>query len=786
MPSDLENILARDDVPDNVKCAIKAECEKRALTEAQLQEKTQLCNQIITTLPFPFYIIDVDTYEILDTNAITSDVLDINTAKHCYEVSHNHSEPCLGDNHPCPIAEAKKTKQQVRVEHIHIDQYGKEHIVDVHCCPIIDTRGDVSRVIEYAIDQTEKILTHKQLKEIESKYLDLFLSSTDGIVIADIETKKIVDVNPAICEMLGYIRKELLELSIKDIHPKDKWEYIKSEFMAQAKGAKRLSSEMPCLKKNGEVFYADVNAHKQIINGRGCNIGIFRDVTEKRKARAKINFQASLLDQVHNAVITVDLNNVILSWNHHAESLYLWKSSEAVGQNIIELLCPEEMKGVVKENFDQLNRDGHWEGAFDVKRKDGTTIPAYIIQTYLKDQDGEIIGIIGVSYDISERKKNEQKLIKAKEKAQAADRLKTAFLASISHEIRTPLNHISMGTELIKDSIEENLDEDQQEIFDDMKTSEVMLLRLLDDIVDTSMISSGLLTIKPRECSLHAILEPLFNNFSNVIKAEKPELRLNYVKTDDVYLYTDPGRFEQVISNLLNNAFKFSTTGEIRFGYQRISGNRVEMYVEDEGIGIAKERQQEIFNKFTQIDNDLERKYGGIGLGLTIAQSLVEMLGGQLQVESELGKGTRFYFSLAVAEEYSPQKQTSEETNTVGASSKCILIAEDDMISEKMLETYLDSKGFHVLHAENGEKAVVLVKEHKVGMVFMDINMPVMNGVEATRLIKQFDSTIPIVAMTSLAMKGDKETFMAAGCDDYIAKPTKLEIVMEKVGKYMG
>jgi signal transduction histidine kinase/CheY-like chemotaxis protein len=377
-------------------------------------------------------------------------------------------------------------------------------------------------------------------------------------------------------------------------------------------------------------------------------------------------------------------------------------------------------------------------------------------------------------------------LQKAKEKAEQSDFLKSAFLANMSHEIRTPMNSIIGFVELLK---EEELDViTQKQYLDIIHSNGKQLLTLISDIIDISKIEANQLNIVNKVFCLNTALNKIFNSFK--IK-ETESLKLNiYLSLDDEtsFILADSSRISQVVNNLLSNAFKFTTSGSIDFGYI-LEDDVIKFFVKDSGPGIAKSKHEVIFERFRQADDSLTREFSGAGLGLSISKKLVELMGGKIWLSSEPDKGTVFYFTIP----YKPAGEKINEKKKVKAkvdynwNGKKVLIAEDDHVCFDFINTLLKPRGVELFHCKNGTEAVnaFLKNAQFYNLVLMDIQMPSMNGYQATRLIKEKLPSVPVVAITAFAMKEHKEKAYDSGCDDYITKPIVIDELYALLDKYL-
>jgi signal transduction histidine kinase/ActR/RegA family two-component response regulator len=408
--------------------------------------------------------------------------------------------------------------------------------------------------------------------------------------------------------------------------------------------------------------------------------------------------------------------------------------------------------------------------------------------------------------ELKRHKKNLEMLIEQKSEelkesinerryALESDRLKSAFLANMSHELRTPMNAIIAFSNFLKDP--SLSPEKRDEYINYITTAGDTLLHLIDDIIDSAKIESKQLTINKLRCNITDIvfeLREIFNEIRNRKQRAHIEIRIAESSIrDDVYIITDALRLKQVLSNLLENAIKYTIEGYVEFGYV-IEDKGVTFFVRDTGIGIPKDKFDYIFQRFSQIEYTVKDVFRGTGLGLSITKNLVELLGGQIWVESELGKGSTFYFTIpSETVEISPRPFLSDKktikvdkAQLFDWSDKNVLVAEDEDLNYKVLESVLTRAKANVWRAKDGVEAIEVCQATNIDLVLMDIQMPRMDGYMATRKIKQFNKNLPVIAQTSYAMAGERENCLAAGCDDYLSKPLNLEELLIKCNRYLS
>ena len=428
------------------------------------------------------------------------------------------------------------------------------------------------------------------------------------------------------------------------------------------------------------------------------------------------------------------------------------------------------------EHFDTLDRVT--KGNLDARIKSNTGVE---LLESLKRVTNTMIQ--SVSREINQRVLAEEHLVKAKEEAEAASHAKGSFLANMSHEIRTPLNAVIGMTEL---TLGTELTEEQQEYLDTVRTSSESLLRLLNDILDFSKIEAGQLEMTEVDFDLQTTLDNVEHTLA--MRAQEAGLELTCSIKPDVRtsLVGDPMRLGQIIVNLAANAIKFTKEGQVNVlvetEKEEDSSALLHFSVSDTGVGISPDQIETIFESFKQADDSTTREYGGTGLGLTISKQLVEMMGGRIWVESELGKGSTFHFTARFQlsdGEAIEVLHTKDFPVQKAPKQLSILLVEDNPVNQKVAATMLNKRGHSPVIASNGKEALGVLDRESVDLILMDVQMPEMDGFEATKLIREREKGngehIPIVAMTAHALTGDRERCLSAGMDSYISKPIRAE-----------
>jgi PAS domain S-box-containing protein len=398
--------------------------------------------------------------------------------------------------------------------------------------------------------------------------------------------------------------------------------------------------------------------------------------------------------------------------------------------------------------------------------------------------------IIGVAI---ERKRSEEELVKSKEAAEAANVAKSEFLSIMSHELRTPMNAIIGFTDILSET---KLAGEQQRYVEILKKSSDRLLNLIEDILDLSKIEEGKFELEILDFDLSEIMEILVDTMGP--RANEKSLKLRYNIEDDVplLLLGDKYCLIQILTNLVSNSIKFTSKGEVEIKISVESQEKdvvmLRFMVCDTGIGIPKEKVSQIFERFYQIDSSSTRRFGGVGLGLPISKKLAEMMGGDLGLNSEVGKGSEFWFTVKVNIQPKSNREEKLEHVNLLQKEKCgltILLVEDDIFNQELTQNMLNIMGFKVDTVSNGLEAIKALETVPYDLVLMDIQMPVMDGVEATRQIRSSESTVlnknvPIIALTAHAMKGDMELFIHEGMDDYLSKPITINALRELLDKW--
>lgn len=492
-----------------------------------------------------------------------------------------------------------------------------------------------------AVDLTDQVKLKEKLSEVENRYKNIFYGSSSVMMLVSPENGLIKDVNDSACEFYGYTKRELLTLNIWDLNIAGKvtvWDNIekaKTNSKTIFKAKHRIAS--------GEIKDVEISSGVVMVDGKKLLHSVIRDVTERNKNLLKLTKLSNAVEQSPASIVITNIDGEIEYVNPIFCQVTGYDIEELIGKNSRILKSGKQSAIVYKDLWQKISSGEKWEGEFYNKRKDSSYYWESASISPVFNDENSIIGYLKVALDITEKKQIEAKLTHALLKAEENDRLKTAFLANLSHEVRTPLNGLLGFTDFIGDV---NLtDEERKEYGSIIKDCGNQLMSIMDDILDASLLEAKKLQINVESIYLDPFLSGLKS--LHTVEAEKKKLsvKLNYMFNPNFEIHTDKGKLLQVLNNLIRNAIKFTEEGEVLIGCESLKDS-VLFYVQDTGIGISPEYQKVIFNRFRQIENHLIRQHGGIGLGLSISKGIVELLGGELWVESDVGRGSKFSFTI--------------------------------------------------------------------------------------------------------------------------------------------
>jgi PAS domain S-box-containing protein len=504
----------------------------------------------------------------------------------------------------------------------------------------------------------------------------------------------------------------------------------------------------------------------------------YSDITAQRKAEQVLSNREKkyrgIIDNFKLGLLEVDKEGIIISCNGAFESMSGYQKSELQGIDPVQLLLPENERSAMMTKYKTRESGVEYVYELPVLNKSGERKRWLISGAPLITDDGEIIGSIGIHWDITEIKALEQELIKARQKAEESSRTKAKFLANMSHEIRTPLNGI-MG--MIEQMTFTNLDDQQIKYLDVIKTASETLLTIINDILDVSRIESGKFAIEHIPFSIVDTVTKTIDLLETKTKERNNKLTYSIdAKLVQNYL-GDPHRINQILFNLVGNAIKFTENGSVDIHcdliHRRDGKDDVRFAIRDTGIGMDRDYIQRLFTEFEQQDTTIARKYGGSGLGLYITRNLVQLMDGRMRIDSAKGIGTLVEITLTLEQSNSEIARKKEiVTNTEALRGIEILIAEDNYLNRIVIRTVLEKYGVIIEDAENGKDAIAKLKQRHYQLVFMDVEMPEMNGIDATRWIRtHLHPEIKIVGLSANALSEEVNNCLNAGMNDYLVKP---------------
>ncbi|MFD1017194.1 CheR family methyltransferase [Winogradskyella rapida] len=661
------------------------------------------------------------------------------------------------------------------------DQNGNHYLLRIS--PFITSNKLINGVV-ITLNNINKLKeTELQLVETGRKYQKLFRNLNEGFMHAKIITNEkdepvdweYIDINPAFEKILNLKTEDILGKRILDLRPELKDD--PNNWIAKY-GKTALTGENQIF----ETYVPESNKH-YFINifspKKGEFAGTISDYTDLKNKEEALSKSENELNRVQELTSVggwyLDINTNAVTWTGQLFNIF------GIDPNTPPPTYIEQQDIFTEESWKRLSE------AVEKTQKQGVPyeleLCLYNVENQevwikaqgeaVKNKEGEIIGLRGAAQDITQQKNAEVELINARKIAEEANLHKNYFLANMSHEIRTPMNGVLGFSELLKnDSLTK---EERFKYLEIIDGNSKQLLNLIDDIIDIAKIESNELKVTFKECnisSLIANLEITYNQLK-IAKHKKDIVFRTHIPIENLRIITDGQRLQQVVSNLLNNALKFSEKGEISFGFDLVE-NEIKFFVQDNGMGIKKSKQLEIFERFKQLNYESNAKYGGTGLGLTICKGILTLLGGDITVSSEEHKGTLFEFTIPVkyAESSAEPTQATLPKEKNFLKGKTILIAEDDSLIRLLFKIVLKDTEANVLFAKTGWEAVEIYREtEQIDVVLLDIRMPTMSGIEAMGKILNINPKAKIIMQTAYSMPDEKERCYQKGCLGFLSKP---------------
>ena len=663
---------------------------------------------------------------------------------------------------------------------------GDEFIFNWRLIPEYNESKEVTSVLSISRD----ITSHRRL---EQDYKNLFERMLDGFAVHEIicdDSGTPIDytflaINQAFENMVGLNKAEVVGKTVMELMPETEAYWI------EAYGKVALSGEPAHFENYSKEVgrYFEVTAYRPAPNQFAC---IFADVTERKQALD--NFER-IFDMSLDFICVMNLESIsFLRVNSAFNERLGYAETTLLGRTIFDLLHPDDVSSTTDIITNRL-RKGHNILGFETRIK--TTKDEYIwVSWYVRPILAEGV-LYAVGRDVTGKKKYEEELIHARESAEAASKAKSEFLANMSHEIRTPLNGMLGMLQLLESS---ELNQEQADFINKALFSGERLTRLLTDILDVSAIEARKLALSYASISISNLVESVSSLLEITAQQKGLELRTNIDPCVPEILISDEVRIRQILFNLAGNGLKFTQNGFVSIyisylGDPRFIKKYLLLTISDTGSGISTDHLNKAFETFGQIAQGYTKNHQGAGLGLPIVKRIVDLMGGSICIDSSLGQGTTFYVSIPVGnglehDGNNIDNKTTSDVRCVSSNNK-ILLVEDEICNSFALTRLLSKEGYEVHPVSNGQEALDSIEKGKYDLVLMDIQMPIMNGVEATQKIRegkagQHNSSIPIIAMTAYAMDGDEAKFLSKGMNDYIAKPVKCSALVKLLKKYLN
>lgn len=676
--------------------------------------------------------------------------------------------------------------------------------------PVIWGADEIAQLSQSLSDMVQTLEAQKAELTDKNQRLQLaaqvFSSNTEGIIITDAE-ERILSVNEAFSEISGYSPEEVVGKTPRVLHSGHQDKSFYESMWADLKRDGHWQGEIRNRHKSGEIYieWLHISQVRDPIGMVTHYIAIISNITQRKQTEEQVRKLAQVVEQSPESIFITDLNGEIEYVNEAVVQHSGYSKNELIGQNPRILQSGKTPRASYDALWDALTHGRTWQGEFFNRRKDGTEYVEFAIISPILQADGQASHYVAVKEDITERKQTAQELdlyrhhleelvaIRTQEleaahaEAQHLAEVKGNFLANMSHEIRTPMNAVlgmaKIGLRLCKD-------EKSREPYQHILESGQHLLGVINDILDFSKIESGKLSVEAHPFRLDGVVNECMEMLTE--RAHEKGLALEVSVADDLpeWVRGDPLRLKQILVNLLGNAVKFTQQGEVTL---RVAHEGADTYfkVIDTGIGMTEEQLSRLFTPFEQADSSTTRKYGGTGLGLNISRQLAHLMGGEISVESHYGEGSAFTLRLPM-EVVEPPTSThilsAQATHGPRLTHLRVLAAEDMEVNRLVLEDLLVHEGAYVTFAENGQQALDLLEE--MGMtafdvVLMDVQMPVMDGLEATRRIREIAPALPVIGLTAHAMAEERERCLAAGMVERVTKPIETDELIQVILRYV-
>ncbi|MFA5260191.1 MAG: PAS domain S-box protein, partial [Candidatus Omnitrophota bacterium] len=678
---------------------------------------------------------------------------------------------------------------------------GKTLSVSLLLVAVMDSRKQLKYID--GIIKNISDLKHAEQVQQESKELfeSVFNNSTAAIIVMDRE-ERILAWNPFTEKMLGMDKRDLFNKPWPELFSPREWQRLSALSIWKKEAVSEIEAQIQNKGQADIDINMSISYFKDASGQRLGSVALILDVSRQKMAERRIRESENkiriILDNSAAAITMIDAQERIVSWNKFTEEMLGKTQDDLYLKHISSLYPADEWDKIRAAHIREKGFLHHLETKVLCRNEE--VIDVDLSVTILKDPNGEVTGSVGIMQDITRQKKVHQELLRAKIMAEEANSAKSMFLANMSHEVRTPMNTIMGMVDLTLDT---PLTNEQRENLTAIKNAADILLSLLNDILDLSRVEAGKIHLEQIELNIENVIKSVCTGLSVLARKKNLDLAWEVDPRVPGIMIGDPIRLRQVLVNLINNAIKFAFRGEIKTRVEVVALDdktcELQFSVSDQGIGIPQDKLQSIFDAFSQADTSTTRKFGGTGLGLAISRRLVDLMGGRIWVESEEYKGSTFWFTakFMVAEPRPvaveippPDARNPPPVVNPGLEHLRILLAEDNIVNQKITVRMLEKRGWAVKTADNGKQVLECLDAGEFDVILMDAQMPLMDGYEATRRIREketgTDAHIPIIALTARAMSGDRKRCMLAGMDGYVAKPIDREKLFEAIASFFN
>jgi len=641
-------------------------------------------------------------------------------------------------------------------------------------------------ILSIAKDITEQERIKERLKETQIRNAAIisaipdrmFTIKDDGLIVDVVSNQEE--------EHLTLTEKDFLNKQIDKVVPRHMSKLVKKNLKAAFETGDLVAFEYAMGMGKQQMWY-DI---RMIKSSEDEVLAIVRDISHRKQQELELQHQKrfieTLLNSIPNPLFYMDRKGYYLGINSAFQEFYGIKKKDIIGKNIFDLSFEQDAANRHKSDMAIFDgRESRQVVEREIKLNDGSIKNAIILKSPFPDSEGEIGGLIGVIVDISDRKLMEEELRTAKDRAEESDRLKTAFLNNLSHEIRTPMNAIIGFSDLLGLGYPP---EQQKSFIATINNNAEQLLHIIDDVLAVARLDAEKMPLDKELFEVNALLQDLFNTFEPEAKKKQLKLLLeSSTASAATYVEGDKIKIRQVIAGFISNALKYTPEGEIRFGWERLKPHVLRFYVSDTGFGIDETDKEKVFERFFRGTDVQLKAIRGNGLGLSIAKGLVELMGGTIGLNSEKGKGTDFYFEIPV-KITNDQIGLAENQPSLSGSFKVnkLLVAEDEEDNYLLIADSIQDYYQQIAWARNGKEAVEMAAANSYDLILMDLKMPLMNGEEACRLIKEQQPDLPIIAVSAYTqIQGEKDA-MEAGFNAYLEKPFQIGHLIKLIAQFAG